>query len=122
MLCDGQESTQEYLRQKLLSIMESVSWVCDDVLENHEWVSKLTVSMPDNVVLLPQNYDIDVPCVVQWGLLWFSSPSRLNQRFADNGTKVAKHPRNWKHGNGATNVFVEIGRCGFVQTDMLAGR
>ena len=69
MLCDGQKSTQEYLRQKLLSIMESVSWVCDDVLENHESVSKLTGSMPENVVLVVLNYNIDVPCVVQWGIV-----------------------------------------------------
>ena len=36
MLCDGQGSTQEYLRRRLLSIMESVSWVCEGALEDHE--------------------------------------------------------------------------------------
>ena len=30
VLCDGQKSTQEYLRRRLLSSMRSVSWVCDD--------------------------------------------------------------------------------------------
>ena len=58
--------------------------------EDDEWVSELTISMQENEVLVALNYDIDVPCVVQWRLLWFSSPTRLNQRFADNGTKVTK--------------------------------
>ena len=36
------------------------------------------------------NYDIDVPCPLQWGLLWFSAPSSLDRKFANNGTKIAK--------------------------------
>ena len=51
VLCDEQESTQEYLRRRLVSIMESFHWVCDDALENHEWVSELTISMHENEVL-----------------------------------------------------------------------
>ena len=38
VLCDGQESTQDYLRRRLLSNMESVSWVCEEAFEEHEWV------------------------------------------------------------------------------------
>ena len=63
--CDGQESTQEYLRRRLLSIMESVTWVCEDALEDHKWVSEFTISMQENEVLVAVNYEIDVPCVVQ---------------------------------------------------------
>ena len=85
VLCDGQESLQGYLGRRLLTIMESVIWVCDETMEGHEWVSELTVSMQENEILVAPNYEIEVPCVVQWGLLWFSSPSRLNQRFAENG-------------------------------------
>ena len=90
VLCDGQERTLEYLRRRLSSIMESVSWVCDESLEGHEWVSDLTISVQENEHLVALNYETEVPCVVQWGLLWFSSPSRLNQRFANNGTRIAK--------------------------------
>ena len=54
-------------------------------------MSELTISRQETEVLVALNYDIDVPCVVQWGLLWFSSPTRLNQRFVDNGTKAAKY-------------------------------
>ena len=41
-------------------------------------------------ILEALNYDLDVPCPLQWGLLWFSAPSRLNRKFANDGTKVSK--------------------------------
>ena len=41
-------------------------------------------------ILEALNYDIEVPCPLQWGLLWFSAPSNLNRKFVNNGTKVAK--------------------------------
>ena len=37
------------------------------------------------------SYDLDVPFPLQWELLWFSSPSRLNRKFANVGTKIAKY-------------------------------
>ena len=46
--------------------------------------------MKENDTLEAQNYDVDVPCPIQWGLLWFSAPSNLNRKFVNNGTKVAK--------------------------------
>ena len=85
VLCDGQESTQEFLKQRFEAIRESVSWVCEDAREDHEWVTELTATLKINEVLKALNYEIDVR-------LWFSSPSRPNQRFADNGTKIAKIP------------------------------
>ena len=32
----------------------------------------------------------DVPCPLQWGLVWFSAPTNLIRKFVNNGTKVAK--------------------------------
>ena len=43
--CDEHDSTQESLRRKMLSIMESVNWVCEEALEEHEWVSPVTISL-----------------------------------------------------------------------------
>ena len=91
VLCDGPESAQEYLMRGLLSIMQSVNWVCEEALEGHEWVSELTIIMQENGILVALKYEIDVPCVVRCGLLWFSSLSRLNQRFEGNGTTIAKY-------------------------------
>ena len=48
------------------------------------------------------NCDLDVPCPLQWRLLWFFSPSRLNQRFTnDDGTNIAKY-------HEAVNMAIEI--------------
>ena len=52
MLCDGRESTQEYLRRSLFSIMESVDWVCEEAFEGHECVSELAISMQEEEVLV----------------------------------------------------------------------
>ena len=59
VLCDGQESTQEYLRQRFVAIRESVSWVCEDALVDHACVTELTISMQENEVLVALNYEID---------------------------------------------------------------
>ena len=78
------------LKPLLTNIMESVSWVTDDFQWEHEWVTEPTVLLKENDILEALNYDIDVPCTLQWRLLWFSAPSNLNGEFVNNGTKVAK--------------------------------
>ena len=64
----------------------------------HKWVTELNVIKKVNAIWEALNYDIDVPCSIQRGLLWFSSPSRLNQRFTNDGTKIAKYHEavNWR--------------------------
>ena len=72
VLCDGQETTQHFLERRMLSIMESVNWVCEEVLEEHEWVSPLTMSSKEEEVLMELDYELDVLCVVHgdfFGLL-----------------------------------------------------
>ena len=51
VLCDGQETAQDFLKRRMLSIMESATWVCEEVLEEHEWVSPLTISLKEEEVL-----------------------------------------------------------------------
>ena len=47
-------------------------------------------SLEENEILEGLNYDLDVPCPLQWGLLWFSSPSRLDRNFAHDGLSHVK--------------------------------
>ena len=54
----------------------------------HEWVTEPNVLWKENDILEALSYDIDVPCPLQWGFLWFSAP--LDRKFANNGTKVDK--------------------------------
>ena len=62
MLCNEHKSTQEYLKRRMLSVMESVNRVCEEACEGHEWVSELA-SMQEEV-LVDLDYELDVPCVV----------------------------------------------------------
>ena len=70
--------------------MESVSWVTEDFLWEHEWITETNVTSKENVIMEALNYDIDVPCPLQWGLVWFSAPTNLNRKFVNNGTTVEK--------------------------------
>ena len=74
-VCDGRGSTPEDLRRKLEITRECVGWVCEDVMWEHEWVTELNVILKENENLEALNYDLDVLCLIQRGLLWFSSHS-----------------------------------------------
>ena len=75
VLCDGRPWTYQ---PTLGIIVENVSWVTEDFLWEHEWITETTVTLKENVTLEALNYDIDVPCPIQWGLLWFSAPTNLS--------------------------------------------
>ena len=53
-------------------------------------ITETDVVLKENGMLEALNYDTDVLCPLQWGLLWFSAPSGHNRKFVNNGTKVAK--------------------------------
>ena len=52
---------QEYRLLKFRSLMEAVSWVCDDALDDHVWVSELTISCQEAKVLEALQYDLSNP-------------------------------------------------------------
>ena len=85
--CDGRRRPPLDLRQMLRIIMERASRATEDFLWEHESVTEPNVLLKENEILGALNYDIDVPCPLQWGLLWFSAPSSLNRKFANNGTR-----------------------------------
>ena len=55
-----------------------------------EWITDTNVTLKENEILEALDCEIDVPCPLQWGLLWFSAPTNLNHKFVNNGTKVEK--------------------------------
>ena len=55
-----------------------VNWVYDDALDEHVWVSELTISFQEAKVLEALKYDMENPCMVQREMLWFSAPTNLN--------------------------------------------
>ena len=74
----------------LAFIIESVSWVTEDFLWDHEWITETKVTMKRNLILEALHHDIDVPCPLPWSLLWSPAPTNLNRKFVNNGTIVAK--------------------------------
>ena len=68
---NGQGPPPEDLRQGLVIVRECVSWLCKDALWEHEWVTEPNVLWKENEILEALNYALDVPCPLQWGLMWF---------------------------------------------------
>ena len=72
----------EHLKKRMLSIMFFTNWVCTGTFVDHECMSESTISQYEEENLGMQlDYGLDVPCVVQWRLLWVSTPTRLNNIF-----------------------------------------
>ena len=65
-ICNSQHNMLGYRMQQSRSIMEAVSWVGDDALDDHLWVSELTISWQEAKILEALQYDLANPCVVQW--------------------------------------------------------
>ena len=71
--------------------MEALNCVCDDVLDDHVWVSELTIFCQEAKVLAALQYDSANPCLVQWSMLWFSAPANLNRRLLNDGVIREKY-------------------------------
>ena len=121
---------QEYLKRRMLSFMLHVNWVCAGTFDDHEWVSETTtVEQEEEVTGRDLDYEICMPCVVQrsmqWRMLWFSTPRRLNQTLEGEGVNIEKKPRSGGHGDcirdlyafwrfaHTANVHVDNGGCSF---------
>ena len=80
VFCDGRRREPPLdLQPKLGIIVESVSWVTEDFLWEHEWITETNVTLKENVILEELNYGIDVLCPLQSGW-WFSAPTNLNRK------------------------------------------
>ena len=90
-MCNGQNNMLNYRLLQFRSIREAVNWVCDDALDDHVWVSELTISCQKAKVLEALQYDFANPCMVQWCMLWFSAPTSLNNGFLNNGVILEKY-------------------------------
>ena len=76
---------------KSRSIMEAVSWVCDDALYEHVWVSEHTISLQEAKVVEALQYDFEIPCTAQWGVLGFFARTSLHIELLNDGEILGKH-------------------------------
>ena len=71
---------EEYMRKRKISIMLCTNWVRAGAFVDHSWVSSRTIFQQEAEILsMALDNKIDVPCVVQWSLLWFSAPTDLDR-------------------------------------------
>ena len=82
---------QNHRLLKFSSIMEAVSRVREDALNEHVWVSELSISCQEAKVLEALPYDLGNPCIVQWRMLWFSAPTSLKNGFLNDGVILEKY-------------------------------
>ena len=85
--------------QKIGKVLDAGGHQCIRVQENPEWISEFSLVVQEHTILEALNYDTDVPCVVQWRMLWYSAPSSFNHDLL-NDVLLAKH-------NKAINMAIE---------------
>ena len=85
VVCNGKNHMQNYTIFKFRSIMEAINWVCDDALDEHVWVSERTIPSQEVTVLEALQHDLVILCIVQWWMLWFSSPTSINNDLLNDG-------------------------------------
>ena len=94
VLCVEHDSIHIGVHEKrmMLSIMKSDNWVCEDALEELEWVCPLTISLKEeDEVLTDLEFEIRHSLFGTMGFLWFPAPSRLNVRLDCHGAKIVKY-------------------------------
>ena len=50
-----------------------------------------SVSLQEAKILEALQYDMEIPCIVQWGTLWFSAPTSLNNALLTDGVMLEKY-------------------------------
>ena len=100
-LTGGQILNREQVKKRIMSFMLCTNCVCAGTFVDHEWVSSRTIIQQEEENLsMALDFKIEVPCVVQWSLLWFSAPTNLN-RILESDLKIKKY-----HVNAITDAIV----------------
>ena len=64
---------------KLHSITEAINKTWDFICGTHEWIQESSVQVQECRIMWFLQDDIEVPCITQWRLLWYSAQSHLNK-------------------------------------------
>ena len=64
---------------------EAVKGAWDFLHEDHERISQNSIKLQDCKVLESLHHNIEVPCVVQWKMLWYSTLTSLNIDLLNDG-------------------------------------
>ena len=89
--CVQRTKTQTFGVNRRNSTMEAVSWVCDGIFDDHEWVSEFSLKLQETNMLEALICDIEVSCVVRWETLWFLAPTSLKNDLLSDGVVLEQH-------------------------------
>ena len=87
------------MMNKMDSITEPVKGACEILCEDHEWIPQNSVVLPENQVLKSLNFDIEVPCVVQWEMFWYFSPTILINDLLNDGVFHEQYNKSGQYGH-----------------------
>ena len=73
------------MTSKMNSTTEAVNGAWIILYEHHECIPQLSMKLQECKVFEYLSYDIEVPCVVQWEMLWYSGSTRFNNDLINDG-------------------------------------
>ena len=74
-------------------VFEAVNGEWEILFQNHLWIPQISIEIKECNVLQGLNYDIEVPCVVQWRTLWCSAPTSLDNDLLNDGVNLEKYDK-----------------------------
>ena len=81
VLTRGQTPTpeiEEYSKRRMMSIVLFMNSFCAGTFDDHQWVSESTIAQhAEEVMGMELDHKIGIPCVVQWCMLGFSTPYKV---------------------------------------------
>ena len=85
VVCTGPRHMENFMMNKMNSITEAVNGAWGILYEDHEWIPQNSIQRQECEVLKSSHCDIEVPCVVQWRMLWYSAPTSLKNDSLNDG-------------------------------------
>ena len=83
--CTGPRHMENFMMNKMNSITEAVNGAWGILYEDQEWIPQNSIQRQECEVLKSSHCDIEVPCVVQWRMLWYSAPTSLKNDSLNDG-------------------------------------
>ena len=74
-------------------LTEAVNKTWDVLCGTHAWIQQDSMELQGSHTMKSLHYDTEVPCVMQWGLLWYSAPSHLNEILIKGGASQTCHDK-----------------------------
>ena len=99
VVCNGQRHAGTFKSGKLNSFVEAVNGAWEILHENHQCIPQISIVLQECKVAEALHCSIEVLCVVQWRMLWFSAPTSFNDDLLDDGVILEQIRQGGQHGH-----------------------